>query len=209
MPQSTRPDLCYIPLATAGLSDSRNSALARCGTPLLVFADDDMDLDTGGLLALAAEIARAPDLGFAAGWRTGRKPASGRRAGRYALRKLTARRVCAPELMVRADAVRRAGVTFDTGFGIGAKHPVGEDYIFVCDMLDAGLRGDAFPIAPGTHQGQSTGGNWQDKHLLAARRAVIARCFGAAAPLVRLAYALRHRKSLGGWAAAWRFSVGA
>ena len=208
-PHSTRADVAYVALETLGLSHSRNSALAQCATPLLVFADDDMVLDTDGLRNLAAQMDQDSELGFSAGWRAGRMPKTGRRAATYRLRKLTAGRVCAPELMVRVAAVRAAGVQFDTHFGVGAQHPVGEDYIFVCDMLEAGLRGTAFPIITGAHNGLSTGDNWRDTTILRARRTVLDRCFGGWSPIVRAVYALRHAKRLGGIRGVWRFWTGA
>jgi glycosyltransferase involved in cell wall biosynthesis len=208
MPTPAREDLRYIRLATKGLSHSRNSALEQCRTPLLVFADNDMELDTNGLLALATALETAPELGFAAGWRAGRMPAKGPRAGRYRLGKRNAGRICAPELMVRVADVRTAGVSFDPHFGVGAAHPVGEDFIFVSDLLEAGLRGEAFGIVTGNHPGLSTGDNWHSPQILAARRAVLDRSFGAAAPAIRVAYVLRHRKRLGGWRKAWHFWKG-
>lgn len=105
-------------------------------------------------------------------------PKTGRRAARYRLRKLIAGRACSPELMVRVDAVRAAGMQFDTRFDVGAQHPVGEDYIFVCDMLGARLRGAAFPVVTGAHSGLSTGDNWTDTGILNARRTLLHRCFG-------------------------------
>jgi len=203
-----RPDTQITPLDTLGLSHSRNAALALCQTPFLAFADDDMTLDTDGLRALADALEGAPALGFAAGWRAGRRPVSGARAGIHPLRKHTAGRICAPELMVRIAAVHAAGVTFDPRFGVGAPHPIGEDYVFVCDMLGAGLRGQGFPIVTGTHHGPSTGDDWHSPQVQYARRAVIARSFGRSAPMVRALYALRHKSSLGGWRAAWRFWAG-
>jgi hypothetical protein len=208
MQPSTRADVSYTALETLGLSHSRNSALAQCETPLLVFADDDIALETAGLLELGACLTQNPQLGFAAGWRAGRLPQTGPRAGHYRLHKRTSGRICAPELMIRTAAVRDAGLHFDTDFGVGAAYPVGEDFIFVCDMLDAGLRGDAFPIITGSHDGISTGDVWSDATILVARRKVLERCFGKAAPFVKLAYALRHRKRLGGVSGAWRFWSG-
>ncbi|WP_150121288.1 glycosyltransferase family 2 protein, partial [Sulfitobacter sp. HI0076] len=49
LPHSDRPDLTYIALDSLGLSRSRNAALDACSTPYLVFADDDMQLETEGL----------------------------------------------------------------------------------------------------------------------------------------------------------------
>ena len=208
LPRSDRNDVRYVTLDTLGLSHSRNRALAQCETPLLVFADDDMVLDTGGLQALAVQMDQNAKLGFAAGWRAGRMPQAGRRTAPYRLHKLTAGRICAPELMVRVAQVRAARVQFDTRFGVGAEHPVGEDYIFVCDMLAAGLRGEAFPIVTGAHTGRSTGDNWEDATILRARRTVLGRCFGGWAPAMRAAYVLRHRKRLGGLRGAWAFWTG-
>jgi len=208
MPACPRDDVVFVPLDGLGLSNSRNAALNACETPFAVFADDDMPLDTDGLRALACALEEDPQLSFAAGWRAEKIPVTGTRAGRYTLHKLNAGRICAPELMIRIEAVRTAGVTFDTDFGVGAAHPVGEDYIFVCDMLDAGLRGAGFAVVTGAHPGKSTGDIWSDPVILRARRTVLTRCFGTAAPLIRAAYALRHRKRLGGLLGAWQFWAG-
>lgn len=208
LPDSHRPDVTFVPLDSIGLSHSRNAALAFCKTPFLVFADDDMSLDLEGLQGLAHQMILDPRLDFAAGWRAGKMPSAGPRAGRHLLRKLNSGRICAPELMVRTATVREAGILFDANFGIGAPNPVGEDYIFVCDMLDAGLRGEGFPIVTGRHPEASTGEVWNDPGVLKARRKVLARCFGATALVISAIYAMRHRKRLGGWPNAWRFWKG-
>lgn len=208
LPHSDRPDLTYTPLDSLGLSRSRNAALDACRTPFLVFADDDMQLETEGLCQLAQRLTEAPHLDFVAGWRHERFPASGPRAQPHRLRKSNAGRICAPELMVRMASVRRAGLRFDPEFGVGAPYPVGEDYIFICDMLDAGLQGEGLPIVTGSHPAASTGEHWDDAQLLKARRRVLSRCFGATAGLITTAYVFRHRKKFAGWKDAWRFWTG-
>ncbi|MDF3420200.1 glycosyltransferase family 2 protein [Sulfitobacter sp. KE29] len=208
LPRSDRSDLTYVALDSLGLSRSRNAALEACRTPYLVFADDDMTLDTEGLCQLAQVMTDAPHLDFVAGWRHERLPAAGPRREPHRLRKSNAGRICAPELMVRMEPVRRAGLRFDPEFGVGAPYPVGEDYIFICDMLDAGLRGDGLPIVTGSHPAASTGEQWGDAQLMKARRRVLGRCFGATAGLITTAYILRHRKRFAGWKEAWRFLRG-
>lgn len=208
LPDSDRSDVLFIPLDTIGLSHSRNGALACCQTPLLVFADNDMTLDTQGLRALANHLTHDSTLDFAAGWRAGKRPATGPRSGPYRLHKLNAGRICAPELIVRIDAVHAAGLQFDPRFGVGAEQPVGEDFIFVCDMLDAGLRGAGFPVETGAHNGPSSGDNWHDADILQARRAVLTRSFGPLASLVRVAYVWRHRRRFPTLKNAWWFFVG-
>lgn len=208
LPAAKRADVAYVALTGLGLSHSRNAAIARCETEFLVFADDDMTFDPVGICALARELEQDPKLGFVVGWRAGQLPQSGRKAGRYHLHRFNAGRICAPELMVRTAAVRAAGIQFDPKFGVGAPLPIGEDYIFTCDMIMAGLQGCAFPVVAGAHPTLSTGDNWHDPKIQVARRAVLDRCFGKIAGAVRLAYALRHRKAIGGWGAAWRFYRG-
>lgn len=208
LPHPTRTDITYIALNSRGLSESRNSAIDRCTTPYLLFSDDDIELDSIGIQALAQELQNAPNLSFAAGWRRNRLPTSGRKSGVYDLHKINSGRLCAPELMIRHSVMKGMGVRFDTRFGIGTDLPTGEDYIFVCDMLDAGAKGRAFPLVVGTHPDTSTGDIWSDPDILRARRAVLARCFGKTAWAVRAAYALRHKSHLGGIDGAWVFYTG-
>jgi glycosyltransferase involved in cell wall biosynthesis len=200
-----RADLTLVELNTQGLSHSRNAALDLAQTEFVLFADDDVTLNRAGMLALVHAMRDEPDMDFAAGWRAERKPAS---PGRRAVGRFNAGRICAPELMVRRTAFRRAGVRFDPRFGLGAANGLGEEYVFVTDALKAGLRGVSLPIVTGSHPAQSTGENWRDPRLLAARQAMLARVFGIGAIAVRAGYAWRHRARLGSARMAWRFALG-
>ncbi|MBU3036041.1 glycosyltransferase family 2 protein [Tritonibacter mobilis] len=200
---SERQDVVRVDLADLGLSNSRNAGLTRATGDLLLFSDEDVTLDPDGILALRECFAQDPDLVLAAGWRAERlpnppplpAPLSRRNSGR----------ICAPEFMVRMTALRSLGVRFDPDFGLGAVHGLGEDYVFVTDVLRAGGKGQMVPVVPGAHPHASTGDTWDDPALLAARRAVIRRVFGGWAPVVRLAYGLRHRHRLGGLMPMLRF----
>jgi hypothetical protein len=199
MPPPVRADLTVVPLTGRGLSRSRNAALDHCTTPYLLFSDDDMTLRLDAVMALAEVLEQAPELGFVAGWRVGRRPDG---AGEARLSRRNSGRICAPELLVRAAAVRDAGVRFDPAFGVGSPQPIGEDYVFVCDMLHAGLKGRSVPVETGAHAGSSTGADWGDPVIQEARRAVLRRCFGPLHLPVRALYAWHHRQDLGGlWGA--------
>lgn len=201
LPVVGRDDAQLIEIPGRGLSRSRNAALdfalniAPDAAPdFLLFSDDDIDLDPDGITALSARMAADPGLALAAGWRAGRLPDRGPRAGVHDLTLANSGRVCAPEFMVRTADVRLLGVRFDPDFGVGATHPIGEDFIFVSDILKAGGRARAFPIVTGAHAGQSSGEGQETRRLLAARAAVFSRVFGSPrAALARLAFALRHR----------------
>ncbi|SFR15674.1 glycosyltransferase family A protein [Poseidonocella sedimentorum] len=192
-----RSDLEVVALDSFGLSRSRNAAMLRAQTPFLVFSDADIVLDVAGLLALADALRAAPELDFVAGWREDRLAAARPSRRRpHALSRRTAGRVCAPELMLRLEAVRRQGLGFDPEFGLGARHPLGEEYVFIADALAAGLRGRSLPVVAGRHPGESTGHRAPSPALWGARQAVLRRVFGPLAPLIRPLYAWRMRRQM-------------
>lgn len=207
-PFEARDDVETLRLSTIGLSHSRNAAMGHAKGAFLVFVDDDMRLEIGGLMRLADHLAARPDLDFVAGWREGRLPSSGKRAGPHRLSLRNTGRICAPELMIRRSAVAARGIGFDTDFGKGARHALGEDYVFIADMLRAGLRGEALPVVVGAHAGQSSGEMWRDPAILTARLAVQKRVFGPFAPLVHPLYALKHWRDFCSGVAALRFALG-
>ncbi|WP_172300515.1 glycosyltransferase [Pseudoruegeria sp. HB172150] len=192
-----RPDMAVRPLAAVGLSASRNAALTLAETPFLLFGDDDVALDMSGVKRLLARLEAAPELAIVTGRRAGEVP---RRAAARArpLRLWNAARTATPEIMVRVAPLRARGIGFDAKFGLGGRYPLGEEYVFLADALRAGLRGRYLPVTVGRHDGPSTGADWRDPALLAARIAVMARVFGRAAPLARLVFALRNGRRLRG-----------
>jgi len=190
-----RPDVTLRLLDSLGLSNSRNAALELAVDDLVLFADDDVGLNLEGIRQLAACFAEDPDLALAVGWRAEQFSAD---AVSAPLTRFNSGRVCAPEFMVRRSVIQALGVRFDPDFGLGARHGVGEDYVFVTDILRAGGKGWTWPVVTGTHPHASTGDRWDEPALLAARRAVLTRVFGRWAGPVRLAYALRHRRRFAG-----------
>lgn len=203
-----RSDVTRRDLQGVGLSLSRNAALDHASGALLVFADDDMTLSVEGIMALARVFEEDPALDFAAGWRSDRLPRAGRRGRVHRLHHFNSGRIAAPELMVRRSAVIAAGIRFDPDFGLGAKHGLGEEYVFVTDALKAGLQGRSFAVVIGAHPHESTGDDWRARGLMNARIAVLTRVFGRSAALVRLVYAVRYRRRIGRWSSLWRFVRG-
>lgn len=193
----TRPD-------DRGLSRNRNLGLEAASGELVLFCDDDVVLNPEGLVAMRALFSADPELALAAGWRAGRMPPG---ATEVALSRFNSGRICAPEFVIRRPLVLQSGVRFDMDFGVGAGYPIGEDYIFVCDLLRAGLRGLSVPFVIGDHAGQSTGDEWQDDVILKARARVLRRVFGPLSLLIRPVYALKHRKRFATPARALKFGL--
>ena len=106
--------------------------------------------------------------------------------------------------------MQAAGRRFDERFGAGAGTPafLGEEYIFVADGLAAGLRGVYLPLPVSIHPPESSGFVWEGAAAARARAAVITRVYGAAAPPMRLAFALKNRRRFASLRDAWTFLRG-
>ncbi|MGR3607284.1 MAG: glycosyltransferase [Sulfitobacter sp.] len=203
--QNGRKDVEIVARPDRGLSNSRNAALDLARGDLVLFSDDDVILNPKGIVALRTAFLEFKDLVLAVGWRAERLP---KQVKSNRLTRFNSGRICAPEFMVHRQKILALGVRFDPAFGLGALHEIGEDYVFVTDILRAGGLGRALPVTVGSHPYPSTGDQWHTPALLAARRAVLDRVFGTLAPLVRLAYAVKHRGKFSNRRAALRFALG-
>ena len=189
-----RTDLRVVRLDSLGTATSRNAALEAAETPFLLFADDDIALDLAGVKRLRAALAADPTLDIVTGRIAGTAKHYADRP--YRLRRWNAAKTGTPEIMLRLNRVRVGTIRFDPAFGVGARHGLGDEFVFLADALRSGLRGQFLPVTIGRHPGDSTGADWSDPALLRARIAVLDRVFGAAAPLWRLAFALKHARRL-------------
>lgn len=199
--QGRRRDIRLSALESRGVARSRNAALAAVETELLLFADDDLTFHPAGIAALIDRFDRLPRADLLCARLTDE---TGRPRKRYVpdgtpLRWFNCGRVGTPELALRPARVRAAGVRFDPAFGAGQPDWMGDEYIFLCDALRAGLRGWHVDIVPASHPAESSGLR-QSPEAMAVRRRVLIRALGRGRSLaVRLAFAWRHRRSLDGW----------
>lgn len=202
----TRTDVTVVPLESRGAAASRNAALDRVDSGILQFWDDDMTPDQAGLETIWQHLRDHPALGFVTGLRRGLDRGTLPEGGAgQALSRTNIARTATPEIALVAEAVRGAGVRFDERFGLGATHPLGDEFVFLADCLKAGLQGWHLPVAVGTHPPQSTGDTWSDPKLLRARAAAIRRVFGPLGAIpAATAFALKHQRDMG-FAAAVRF----
>lgn len=204
---AARPDIAVTALDSRGVARSRNAALAAVTTDWLLFADDDLTFHPEGIAALIARCDREAAADFLCARLTDE---TGRPRKRYAPDGTRARwfncgKVGTPELALRPGRARAAGIGFDPGFGAGAPDWMGDEYIFLCDALRAGLKGWHVDLVPASHPATSSGLT-QGPEAMAVRRRVLIRALGRWTSLLpRLAFALRHRRTLGGWRGALAF----
>ncbi|ROS78533.1 glycosyltransferase [Cellulomonas sp. PhB143] len=186
-----------------GVACSRNAAIEHAGRRYLLFCDDDVTIDLAGVRA-GVDHLRRTGAALALGRAT---DPDGRLRKRYArtarrLTLLTSAKAATYEMLVDVAQVRAAGLRFDERFGAGARHHLGDEYLFVAALLRAGLRADAVPLTYAVHPAESSGSRWGGADV-AARAVVLNEVFGRWAPAARVAFATRAARRLGGPAAWW------
>jgi Glycosyl transferase family 2 len=195
-----------IPVAGTGVARSRNAAIEHASGRYLLFCDDDVAVNLPGV---AQGISHLQKTGHALVLGQGVDPAGSIRK-RYprsvtSLTRFNSAKAATYEMLIDLRRVRATGVRFDVRFGAGTDLHLGDEYIFVADLLRAGLSGDAIPMVFGTHPQESSGSQWgsaQDSH---ARAVALNRVFRRWALCGRIAFALKNRANLGGWRASWTF----
>lgn len=204
------PGAKLIKLPTFGVAKSRNATLANATTEYLVFADDDIVFQKKGLESAVNYLDQHPELALVLCQAT---DTSGRLRKKYpnAITKLgvfNSAKAATYEMMVRLSEIKKLGLRFDERFGAGTENYLGDEYIFIVDLLRAGGRADFLPITIATHPETSSGSKWGTKQDRLARARVFSRVFGAFSPIVRLTFGVRRLDELGGFGNLLRFVLG-
>ena len=195
-----REDLSAEELQSIGVAKSRTRTIWLAKGEYLVFADDDIVFNEDALEAAISYLDSNPKLSLLL---TQASDPSGNLRKQYPesetkLGLLNSARAATYEMIIRVDAVRQFGVVFDENFGAGSENYLGDEYIFIADLLRARGKGEFVPITIATHPEVSSGSGWGTDRDRIARARVFNRVFGWLAPLVRLAFGLRRLGELGG-----------
>ena len=195
-----RTDLDIHELTNYGVAKSRNQAIWQSKGEYLIFSDDDILFHEEGLDEAIRFMDDNPQYSLLLGQAV---DPDGKLRKRYPknreeLTEYNSARAATYEMIIRVEAVRQLGVWFDEKFGAGAKNYLGDEYIFIVDLLSAGGRAVFMPITLATHPFESSGSRWGSKKDRMARASVFDRVFGSKAPLVRFGFGVRRIKELGG-----------
>jgi teichuronic acid biosynthesis glycosyltransferase TuaG len=207
VPLAARRDIRISPSPGRGAATNRNTALAAAQTPLLIFADDDLGFEPAGHAALIARFAARPKADFLCARLCDEAGALRKPYGPQGqrVRWWNCGKVGTPELALRPDRFRAKGIAFDPRFGAGMPNHLGDEYIFLCDALRAGLRGEHADIVLASHARHSSG-TATGTPLMKLRKRALIRALGRwqSRPAL-LAFALRHRHQFPSWRDMLRF----
>ncbi|SCX06467.1 glycosyltransferase family 2 protein [Candidatus Aquiluna sp. UB-MaderosW2red] len=205
-----REDVSLEELSTMGVAKSRNRAIWQAKGEYLVFSDDDIEFNVQGLETAIEYLDNHPELSLLLGQA---KDPTGTLRKRYPkkpekLTRMNSAKAATYEMIIRVEAIRQLGVFFDEEFGAGSKNYLGDEYIFIVDLLKAGGQGSFVPITIATHPKESSGSRWGTPEDRKARANVFSRVFGPLAPLIRLGFGVRRLRELGSINNLWIFVVG-
>jgi hypothetical protein len=193
-----------------GVAKSRNVVLRNTETKYLLFADDENTFISGGIKSAISYLENHPncDLVLARAIDT---TGALRKSYPKRVKKLTkfnSAKAATYEMIVRVDNAKSKGVSFDERFGAGVDNYLGDEYIFIADLLDKGGAGAFLPITIAIHPEDSSGNRWGTDADFRARAVVFQRVFGDTAPLMRIAFYLKNRRKFGGLKNLVKFSLG-
>lgn len=196
---ATSTNFRHHELTSKGVAKSRNQAIDLAQGEYLIFSDDDITFNEFGLRQAIEFLDAHPDVSLLLGQATDDSGAL-RKSYPTTVEKLgsfNSARAATYEMIIRVAEVRRLGVRFDEDFGAGAKNYLGDEYIFVVDLIRAGGKAVFAPITLAQHPTESSGSRWGSAQDRRARAVIFTRVFGAFAPFVRLPFGLRRRRELG------------
>ena len=162
-----------------GVTKLRNQVIENAKGDYLIFADDDVTFNLAEL-AKAIEYIQKNDLALLLGQASDQ---TGKLRKKYPtgvnrLDKLNSAKAATYEMVIDLKKVRASGVRFDERFGAGADITyLGDEYIFICDLIDAGLKAEFVPLTLAMHPEQSSGSRWGTPLDRQARSLVFDRAF--------------------------------
>ncbi|MDE6560860.1 MAG: glycosyltransferase [Muribaculaceae bacterium] len=187
-----RKDFKIFVTPSKGLSVNRNHALSHATAPLLLISDDDTDYSAKGLQSLIEAFQNHPDADII----TFRYDSSVSKkfypSHSVSLSKIPkGYYISSIEIAFRRQSIQ-GKIWFNENFGIGAMFPSGEEDIFICECLNAGMQGIFEPITIACHNGPTT----SERNLMLPSRpqtkgAVFLRLHPNSWPLRMVVHALR------------------
>ena len=193
-----------------GVAKSRNVVLNNTETKYLLFADDEIIFLSDGIKSAVSYLEANPecDLVLARAVDARGVLRKSYPEKEVKLTKYNSAKAATYEIIVRVESVRNKGVAFDENFGAGAENYLGDEYIFITDLLKKGGQAIFLPLTIAIHPAESSGSRWGTESDLRARSRVFQRVFGVTAPLIRTAFYLKNFQKFPGTKYLFKFIFG-
>ena len=205
----SRSDVRAIQLESIGVAKSRNEAIEQAKGTYLIFADDDIEFNAKGLEAVLDHF-KVCDCALVLGQAVDEKNVLRKNYPTQIqkLNRFNSARAATYEMVIDVKKVRESNLKFDENFGAGVTNYLGDEYIFIADLLRSGSRAHFLPATLATHPTDSSGSGWGTSRDLAVRSKIFTRVFGWYAPIVRILFISKHRDKVQGIGNAVAFVLG-
>lgn len=171
-----RDDVIYIPLDTPGLSASRNVAILNSTGDYILIMDDDVTFSMYKIFHLIKKMqSEGIDIGtYYHSYQGG--GSTMKTAKEIKLNFLTIAKPSSIDICVNRQAIQKNNILFDESFGLGTKHPSGEEMIFLSDCLKSGLSIKRYPLEICEHPPITSGSDfYSTKNKIKAKHAMFNR----------------------------------
>ena len=158
----------YLSFAERGVGLNRNNTLMRADTEYCIFADDDMFYLDGYEERIISAFENNPKADVIVFNLKENIPTRYVITKTHQVRFWNFGRYGAARIAIRLESIRNNAIYFNQCYGGGTEHCHGEDNLFLCDCLKAGLKIYAIPdiLACLTDERQSTWNNgYGEKYL--------------------------------------------
>ncbi|NBQ92914.1 MAG: glycosyltransferase [Micrococcales bacterium] len=179
-----------------GVTKLRNAVIQNSDTDYLIFADDDVIFNLENI-ELAIQHMKKTGLGLLLGQAIDE---TGKLRKSYPtkltrLNKINSAKAATYEMLIDLRQIKASGVLFDEAFGAGAETTyLGDEYIFICDLVSKGVICEFVPITLAVHPKDSSGSGWGTDRDRRARALIFDRAFKGNRTLpylVRIGFGLR------------------
>lgn len=178
---SVNSNLRYSRLDVLGLPLSRNFALEKCSSDLLIPTDSDVVLFEEELEKISSIFENDSDIDFITlkSFYDREKFQPRRKFSDKAFihNKRSLLSVSSIEIVIKVDSFKMKNTKWDLDFGLGAKFSGGLETVMLQNAYNANLKGKFFPIPLSSHHELSTGAEVNLKRVF-IRSAVFERIFG-------------------------------
>lgn len=186
----------YLNFYERGLSKSRNRCLENAQADFCLITDNDTYLNDKAISIIEEAFLDYPDadvLTFQVETPEGELYKSYKEKF-FWHDKLSLAKVSSVEIAFRRKSILHNNIKFDEDFGLGSYYPTSEEYIFLVDALNKGLKIGYVPEVIVYHPKESSGGDFSNKELVYAKGAMISRVFGTKGILICLLFSLKKYK---------------
>jgi len=193
-----------------GVAKSRNIVLKNTKTKYLLFADDEIVFISKGIESAIMYLEAHPNCDLVLTQAIGNNGALRKSYPNKEVRltKFNSAKAATYEMIVRVGSAMGKGIAFDENFGAGAKNYLGDEYIFITDLIKKGGRATFLPLTIAIHPEDSSGSRWGTEPDLRARAQVFQRVFGGFAPLIRAGFYMKNYQKFGGFKNFFNFVIG-